>query len=185
MLSLPCKSNEVVSFPPSSLRKACNQANANIGPAVAGKNASNAQPIYHNWKGQHQAHSAVVSPRIQGQIKRFHDLAKLQKLTEVITDLANIVELLEINYGISVDHQTNVFQSLVNIAQRMEKEAREAGNAESLKMTRGNCAFDVRLHGANILTGPASDVAASSTSAPQHGHLPANHERIITAMDGF
>lgn len=82
-----CKFSEVVSFPaqypsphsgPShqnSLWKARNRANAKLGPAVAGKNATNPQPVYKDWKGHQRAQSVVVGPQIpqiQRQIERIY-----------------------------------------------------------------------------------------------------------------
>ena len=52
----------------------------------------------------------------------------------VITELASIVELLEVNYGISIDDKTKTFQTLMNIAHSMKK---EAGTATSSTMPEG------------------------------------------------
>ena len=44
--------------------------------------------------------------------------------------------------------------------------------------------MNVRLPEANALVGQAFGVLAPSTSTLQYGNPPANHERIITAMEG-
>lgn len=103
---------------------------------------------------------------------------------KVITELAGIVEMLEINYGISIDDQVETFQKFMNIASSMEEEARGAGNAASTGNDKGNIPINFPLQEADILTGRASDVPAPSTSAPQHGQTPATYERVMTAMEG-
>ena len=52
--------------------KSSDRADAKLGPAVAGKNATNPQPVYKDWKGHHRVHSAVVGPRIQKQIENIY-----------------------------------------------------------------------------------------------------------------
>ena len=59
-------------FSQNSLWKARNRANTKSGPAVAGKNATNPQPVYKDWKGHQRAHPAVVDPQIQNQLKHIY-----------------------------------------------------------------------------------------------------------------
>lgn len=44
--------------------------------------------------------------------------------------------------------------------------------------------INLHLREANTLAGRASNVPAASTSTPPYGRPPANHERIMTAMEG-
>ena len=78
--------------------------------------------------GQSRGHSSMSTEEMQKQMK---------VKDKVITELAGIVESLEIDYGISIDDQTQSFQNFVNIAHSMKEEAREAGNAASSGMTKG------------------------------------------------
>ena len=60
------------------------------------------------------------------------EMQKQMKVKDkVITELAGIVEMLEINYGISIHDQADALQKLTNIAHSMKEDAREAENAPS------------------------------------------------------
>ena len=59
---------------------------------------------------------------------------------KVITELAEIVEMLEINYGISIDDQTDTLEKFLKIARAMEEDeqkAREGGDAGSSGIIMG------------------------------------------------
>lgn len=59
---------------------------------------------------------------------------------KVITELAEIVEMLEVNYGISIDDQADTLEKFLKIARAMEedeKKAREGENAGSSGMIMG------------------------------------------------
>ena len=56
---------------------------------------------------------------------------------KVITELASIVESLEINYEISVADQIRTFQDFMNIAHSMEEDAREVKKAASSSNIKG------------------------------------------------
>lgn len=133
--------------------------------------------------GQSRSQSSTSIEEMQKQLK---------VKDKVITELAGIIESLEINYGISIDDQTHTFQNFINIARSMEEEAREAGNATA--PDRVNQGY-YHPHPSSTyiymtlmtLTGQASSNVPTTpgTSTPQYGRPPANHERIITAMGGF
>lgn len=77
-------------------------------------------PKNHNTSGQSGGHSSGPT--------------EMQIKDKVITELAGIVEMLEINYGISIDDQTDTFQKFMNF---VEEEERETGSAASSNETRG------------------------------------------------
>ncbi|KAF6225514.1 hypothetical protein HO133_009514 [Letharia lupina] len=128
-------------------------------PHHFGVNGSN-NPNTSMPSGQYGGRSGGSTQEMQKQMK---------VKDKVITELAGIVEMLEINYGISIDDQTTTFQKFMDIARSMEEEAREAGNVASSSETKGR----------------ASNVPAPSASIPSYGHPPSNHERIMTAMEGY
>ena len=76
----------------------------------------------------HVGHSTDVMDTLQRQIK---------VKDKVIAELAGIIESLEINYGISIDDQTQTFQNVLHIANSMAEEAHEADNAASPDSTKG------------------------------------------------
>ena len=129
--------------------------------------------------GRHVGHSSGSIETLQKQ---------MQVKDKVIADLAAIVEALEINYGISIDDQTQTFRNVLHIAQSMKEEARAAGNPppSSILTKSSYPRVYVRLYKrTNLILGQASNVPTLSTSAPPYGHPPTNHERIITAMESF
>lgn len=76
-----------------------------------------AQPFGGEASGQSGGHSSGPT--------------EMQIKDKVITELAGIVEMLEINYGISIDEQTETVQKFMNVAHSLEEEARQAGNSAS------------------------------------------------------
>ena len=127
--------------------------------------------------GHHVDHSSGSIETLQKQI---------QVKDKVIADLAGTVEALEIMYGFSIDDQTQTFQNFLHIAHSMEEEARAAGNPASSIFTKGPYPrLCTSTQGANLILGQASNVPTLSTSTPPYGYPPTNHERIITAMEGF
>ncbi len=106
----------------------CDENYSGMGDNGSGGNSPNDFDA-SGTSDQSGGHSSGFTEEMQKQI---------QVKDKVITELAGIVELLEINYGISIDHQTRAFHDFVNIARSMEAEAREAGNAASSSMTKGN-----------------------------------------------
>ena len=86
--------------------------------------------------------TSAVSGRYDGYSSSLDEEMRrqLQVKDKVITELAGIVEMLEINYGISIDVQTNAFQTFVNIAHSMQEEARQEGKADSAGGTKGRIA---------------------------------------------
>lgn len=62
---------------------------------------------------------------------------QIQVKDKVITELAGIVEMLEINHGITIDDQIDTCQELLKIARSMEEEACQAGSAASSSQTKG------------------------------------------------
>ena len=106
---------------------------------------------------------------------------------KVITELADIVEMLEINYGISIDDQTDTLQKFMNIARSKEedaKKAREEGTAVSSGRTTGKYPINVRLRETDSLAGRAFHLPTASTSVPSYNRPSVSHEHIVTAMEG-
>ena len=125
--------------------------------------------------GHHDGHSSSSIETLQKQ---------MQVKDKVIADLVGIIEALEINYGFSIDDQTQTFQYLYHIAHSMEEEARAAGNPASSILTKGLYPrLCTSTQEANFILGQASSNPTLSTSTPPYGHPPTNHERIITAME--
>lgn len=115
--------------------------------AGMGDNQPNYGPGPHSFGGNTSGQSVGPS----------NGPTEMQIKDKVITELAGIVEMLEINYGISIDEQTEAVQKFMNVAHSLEEEARRAGNAAS---------------------------STPSASTPAYGKPAANHERIMTAMEG-
>ena len=125
----------------------------------------------------HDGHSSGSIETLQKQI---------QVKDKVIADLAGIVKALEINYGFSIDDQTQTFQNLLHTARSMEEEARAAGNSASSFLTNGPYPhLYTSTQEANLFLEQAFNIPALRTSTPPYGHPPTNHERIISAMEGF
>lgn len=62
----------------------------------------------------------------------FWEMQKKMKVKDkVITELAGIIQMLEINYGISIDDQNETLENLMSIARSLEEEARDGGKAAS------------------------------------------------------
>ena len=90
--------------------------------------SSSKNPYIPALSGPSGGHSAGSIAELQKQMKM---------KDKAITELAGIVESLEINCGISIDDQTATIQKLMAIANSMEKEAREAATAASSSQTTG------------------------------------------------
>lgn len=90
------------------------------GHHQSGGNNPNASMPSGQYAGQYSSQYGGPS---DGPTQEMHDEMKVKD--EVITELAGIVEMLEINYGISIDDQTDTVQKFLNIARSMEEEARE------------------------------------------------------------
>ena len=127
--------------------------------------------------GHHDGHSSGSIETLQKQ---------MQVKDKVIADLVDIVEALEINYGFSIDDQTQTFRNLLHTARSMEEEARAAGNSASSFLTNGPYShLYTSTQETNLFLEQASNSPAPRTSTPPYGHPPTNHERIISAMEGF
>ena len=127
--------------------------------------------------GHHVDHSSDSIETLQKQ---------MQVKDKVITDLAGIIEALEIMFGFSIDDQTQTFQNFLHIAHSIEEEARAAGNPSSSISIEGPYSrLCTSTQEANLFLGEASDISPLRISTPPYGRPPTNHERIITAMESF
>ncbi|KAM0804223.1 hypothetical protein BDR22DRAFT_655108 [Usnea florida] len=97
-----------------------------------------------------------------------HLIRELQQQSQVkdkaITALADIIAILEINYGFAIKEQTDTLETLLTIARSMKKEEQVP-----------------------VAQDPASNTppaAPKPRQTPSYGHPPAHHERIMTAMQG-
>lgn len=105
-----------------------------------GSNLTNYGPGPRQFGGNSPNHpNTFASPgQSDGPTQEMRKQMKVKD--KVITELAEIVEMLEINYGISIDDQTDTLQKFMNIARSMEedaKKAREEGKAISSSRTTG------------------------------------------------
>ena len=98
------------------------------GPQHFGSNSPNLNTFADS--GHSGGHSSDSTQDMQKQMK---------VKDKVITELASIVESLEINYEISIADQTHTFQDFMNIAHSMEQEAREVKKAASSSTIKGKC----------------------------------------------
>lgn len=155
-----------------------------------GRNSTNDGHGRHHFGGNSaNAPDTSASPRLLG-VQSGGPTQEMQKQMrvkdKVITELAGIVEMLEINYGISIRDQASSFENFISIARSMmDEEARKAGNVVLTGEDKSDYPDQsTPLQGANTLAGRAFDVQAPSTSTPPYGRSPANHERLLTAMEG-
>lgn len=91
------------SFYQTSFRKIRNCANAELGPAVAGKNAANPKPVFKDWRGHQRAQSVFVGsqiPQIQRQIERIHaKAAQRPKPTPVTAEQPGSANMVRDDFG--------------------------------------------------------------------------------------
>ena len=107
-----------------------NLANYGPGPYQFGGNSPN-DPNTFASPGQLGGQSDGPTQAMQNQ---------MMVKDKVITELAEIVEMLEVNYGISIDDQTDTLEKFLKIVRAMEedeKKACEGENAASPDMIMG------------------------------------------------
>lgn len=106
-----------------------------------GGNITNYDPHPHhigdNTPSNLNASAPSGQPDGQAGIDFWEMQKKMKVKDKVITELAGIIEMLEINYGISIDDQNETLEKLMGIARSLEEEAREGGNAASAGKGKG------------------------------------------------
>ncbi|KAL9072348.1 MAG: hypothetical protein Q9161_003667 [Pseudevernia consocians] len=156
-----------------------------------GSNLTNYGPGPHQFGGNSpNSPNTFASPdhfggQSDGPTQKLRKQMKVKD--KVITELAEIVEMLEINYGISIDDQTDTLQKFMNIARSKEedaKKAREEGTAVSSGKTTGKYPINVRLRETDSRAGRAFLLPTASTSVPSYNRPSVDHEHIVTAMEG-
>lgn len=98
-----------------------------------GGNLTNYGPNPHQIGGNNPSNlnAFAASGKFDGQPGvYFREMHKKMKVKDkVITELAGIIDMLEINYGISIDDQNETLEKLMGIARSLEEEARNGGTA--------------------------------------------------------
>ena len=103
-----------------------------------GGNITNYDPNPHHIIDKTPSNLNTSAPSGQSDGIDFWEMQKKMKVKDkVITELAGIIEMLEINYGISIDDQNETLEKLMSIARSLEEEAREGGNAVSVGKGKG------------------------------------------------
>ena len=106
-----------------------------------GSNTTNYDSNPHHIGDNTPSNLNASAPSWQPDLQTGTDFWEMQKKMKVkdkvITELAGIIEMLEINYRISIDDQKESLETLMSIARSLEEEAREGGNAASAGKGKG------------------------------------------------